>query len=155
VYAIGIFIISQSPVHSNRHLASSHIVAKDVQSLNANCSVAIVQLALVLLHNCSPQIRMMQCASKSLPSVIMAAFPEYDLGSVGDIVKRGEGSGLVVLRDRLEVLRALSKGTCTHIIAPVDCSVVGAANPVTLVRACAKFGMALDLAQVLDAFSQG
>jgi hypothetical protein len=42
-YATGIFVISQSPVHSNRHLASSHIVAKDVQSLNANCSVAIVQ----------------------------------------------------------------------------------------------------------------
>jgi hypothetical protein len=98
---------------------------------------------------------MMQCASKSLPNVIVAAFPEYDLGSVGDIVKRGQGSGLVVLRDRLEVLLALSEETCTHIIAPVDCSVVGAAYPVTLVRACAESGMALDLAQVLDTFSLG
>jgi hypothetical protein len=97
---------------------------------------------------------MMQCASESLPSVIVAAFPEYDLGSVGDIVKRGEGSGLVVLRDTLEALLVLPEDINTHIIAPVDRSVVGAANPVTLVRACAESGMALDLAQVLDALSR-
>jgi hypothetical protein len=45
----------------------------------------------------------MQCASKSVPNVFVAAFPEDDLGSVGDIVKRREGPGLVILREMLEV----------------------------------------------------